>query len=396
MMKKNAEGMHMYRIGQEEKDAVARVIDTRDLFKINNGMHETEQCEALMREIFGVRRSLLMTSGLSALTSALIGMGIGPGDEVIVPAYTYIATAMAVVQAGAIPVIADVDETLTLDADAAEKKITERTKCIIPVHIQGFPCDMDRICAVAKKHGLFVLEDACQADGGSYKGKRLGTHGNAGALSFNQFKIITAGEGGALITDDDKIYERALIYHDASAIAFFGDQLKDVTEPQFCGTEWRTNEVAAAILHQQFLKLDGILSDLRKNKKLLAERLAPKYKFNPSHDIEGDCGTTLPVLFDTEEEARAFAEKASQAKVGNYLPIDTGKHIYNHWTAILEKRGALHPLMDPFKHPANAPYVPDYPNETYPKTLDLLARTTYLLTDPDWTEERIEEIAKAL
>ncbi|MBQ6165407.1 MAG: DegT/DnrJ/EryC1/StrS family aminotransferase [Clostridia bacterium] len=386
----------MYRIGQEEKDAVARVIDTRDLFKINNGMHETEQCEALMREIFGVKRSLLMTSGLSALTSALIGMGIGPGDEVIVPAYTYIATAMAVVQAGAIPVIAEIDETLTLDPDAAEKKITERTKCIIPVHIQGFPCDMDHICAVAKKHGLFVLEDACQADGGSYKGKRLGTHGNAGALSFNQFKIITAGEGGALITDDDKIYERALIYHDASAIAFFGDQLKDVTEPQFCGTEWRTNEVAAAILHQQFLKLDGILSDLRKNKKLLAERLAPKYKFNPSNDIEGDCGTTLPVLFDTEEEARAFAEKASQAKVGNYLPIDTGKHIYNHWTAILEKRGALHPLMDPFKHPANAPYVPDYPNETYPKMLDLLARTTYLLTDPDWTEERIEEIAKAL
>jgi dTDP-4-amino-4,6-dideoxygalactose transaminase len=346
-----------------------------------------------MREIFGVKRSLLMTSGLSALASALIGLGIGPGDEVIVPAYTYIATAMTVVQAGAIPVIADINETLTLDPAAAEKKITPRTRCIIPVHIQGFPCDMDAFCALAEKYGLYILEDACQADGGSYKGRRLGSIGKAGALSFNQFKIVTAGEGGALLTNDDTVYERALIYHDASAIAFFGDQLKDVTEPQFCGTEFRTNEITAAILHQQFLKLDGILTDLRRNKTLLAALLGSKYTFAPSNDIEGDCGTTLPVVFGTEAEARAFCAKAT---IGTIMPIDTGKHIYNHWTAILEKRGALHPLMDPFKFPANAPYVPDYANEDYPATLDLLARTAYLLIEPDWTEEFIRGAAERL
>ena len=383
----------MYRIGQEEKDALARVIDTKDLFKINGGMHETEQTEALMREIFGVKRSLLTTSGLASLASALIGLGIGPGDEVIVPAYTYIATAMAVVQAGAIPVIADVNETLTLDPAAAEKKITPRTKCIIPVHIQGFPCDMDAFCALADKYGLYILEDACQADGGSYKGRRLGSIGNAGALSFNQFKIITAGEGGALLTNDDTVYERALIYHDASAIAFFGDQLKDVTEPQFCGTEFRTTEITAAILHQQLLKLDGILADLRRNKALLASLLGNKYTFAPSNDIEGDCGTTLPVVFASEAEARAFCAKAT---VGNIMPIDTGKHIYNHWTAILEKRGALHPLMDPFMFPANAPFVPDYAHEDYPATLDLLSRTAYLMIDPDWTEAFIRDAAEKM
>ena len=252
---------------------------------------------------------------------------------------------------------------------------------------------MDAFCALAKKYGLFILEDACQADGGAYKGKRLGSIGSAGALSFNQFKIVTAGEGGALLTNDDTVYQRALIYHDASAIAFFGDQLKDVTEPQFCGTEFRTNEITAAILHRQFLKLDGILHDLRRNKALLADLLSIKYRFAPSNDAAGDCGTTLPVVFGSEAEARAFCVKAT---VGTIMPIDTGKHIYNHWTAILEKRGALHPLMDPFKFPANAPFVPDYAHEAYPVTLDLLARTAYLLIEPDWTEEQIRAAAKAL
>ena len=383
----------MYRIGQEEIDAVAAVIRSRDLFKINNGMHETEQTEALLREIFGVKRALLVTSGTGALTSALVGMGVGPGDEVIVPAYTYIATAMAVVAAGAVPVIADIDDSYTLSPAEAEKKITPRTKCIIPVHIQGFPCDMDAITALAEKYDLLVLEDACQADGGSYHGKRLGSIGKAGALSFNQFKIVTAGEGGALLTNDDTLYQRALIYHDASAIAFFGDQLKDVTEPQFCGSELRTNEVSAAILHQQLLKLDGILTDLRRNKRALTEKIAPYCKIGRSNDIEGDCGVTLPVVLEDEASARAFCAKAD---CGAYLPIDTGKHIYDHWTAVLETRGAFHPAMDPFKFKENAGHIPDYKNEVYPNTLRLLACTAFIPVNPDWTEEEIGGIAERI
>ncbi|MCL2301082.1 MAG: aminotransferase class I/II-fold pyridoxal phosphate-dependent enzyme, partial [Firmicutes bacterium] len=181
----------MYRIGQEEIDAVARVILSGQLFKTQGD--ELRCCEALMRGTFGVNHAILMTSGKAALISALTALGVGPGDEVIVPGYTYIATAIAVTAAGAIPVIAEIDETMTLDVADVKRKISSHTKAIIPVHIQGFPCDLDALCAL----GIPVVEDACQADGGSYKGRRLGTVGAAGALSFNMFKVITAGEGGA-------------------------------------------------------------------------------------------------------------------------------------------------------------------------------------------------------
>ena len=175
----------MYRIGKEEIDAVARVIESGELFKINGGpLQESKNLDREMKELFGAD-AIVMTSGHAALTAALIGMGIGPGDQVIVPAYTYIATAMAVVAAGAIPVIADVDESLTLSPRAFEKAITKHTRAVIPVHIQGFPCKMNEICEIAGKHNILVLEDACQADGGSYNGKRLGTIGDAGAFSFN-------------------------------------------------------------------------------------------------------------------------------------------------------------------------------------------------------------------
>ena len=231
----------MYRIGNEEIEAVARVIRSGALFKINGGAQEVRHFEDELCEKFGTTNAICMTSGKAALISALIGMGVGPGDEVIVPAYTYIATAIAVTATGAIPVIADCDETLTIDPEDIERKISSHTKAIIPVHIQGFPSAMDRIMEIAKKHNLFVLEDACQSDGGSFGGKRLGTIGDAGAYSFNFFKIITSGEGGTLVTDNREIYERALIYHDSSAIAYFGNQLESIESEQFCGLEFRVS-----------------------------------------------------------------------------------------------------------------------------------------------------------
>jgi len=314
-------------------------------------------------------------------------MGIGPGDEVIVPAYTYISTAMAVVAAGAIPVIAEVDETLTLCPKDTAARITPRTRAIIPVHIQGFPCNMDALLAVADAHGIPVLEDACQADGGSYHGKRLGTLGKAGALSFNYYKIVTCGEGGALLTDDETVFERALIYHDSSAVAFFGDQLAGFRTEGFCGSEYRSNELCAAVLKVQLSRLDGILADLRRNKQYLMEQLQDVCTFAPSNDPAGDCGTTLALQFDTEAEARAFA--AAEGIHGT-LPIDTGKHVYRHWTPIMEKRGALHPLMDPFKMEANRDIVPDYREDMCPRTLDILSRTVYLSIHPDHTKADLD------
>lgn len=374
----------MYRMGQEEIDAVARIIHSKWMFKVG-GPNVSETClfEEELREKLQCEHAILMTSGHAALASALVGMGIGPGDEVIVPAYTYIATAVAVLSVGAIPIIAEVNETLTLDADDVEKKITRRTKAIIPVHIQGFPCDMDALLAVAKKHRIMVLEDACQADGGSYKGKRLGTIGDAGALSFNQYKIISAGEGGALLTDNRLIFERAAIYHDSSAIAYFGKQLDSFSTEVFCGSEYRTNNLTAAIMRVQLSRLDGILCDLRKNKKYIMTALQNECIFVPSNDPEGDCGTTLAFRFDTEEKAIDFAAKCDGTR-----PIDTGKHVYTNWDSVMNMRGAFHEYFNPYNMPQNK--KPNYTQDMCPKTLDYLKRTVYIAVNPDMTTTELD------
>ena len=378
----------MYRMGKEEIAELAKVIEAGDLFKINGGLKESQQVENKLRNICGSQYPIFMTSGHAALESALVAMGVGPGDEVIVPGYTYIATAMAVVGAGAIPVIAEVDDTLTICVEDIKKKITKNTKVILPVHIQGFPCNMKAIMEIAKEHNLLVLEDACQSVGGSFEGKRLGTYGQTGAFSFNYFKIASCGEGGALLTSDRTFFERALIYQDSSAIAFFGDQMSDFTTEGFCGTEYRSNELCAAVMNVQLDRLDGILSDLRKNKKYMMDQLADVCKFIPSNDIEGDCATTLAVQFDSEGAARKFAEAEG---INGVLPIDTGKHVYKHWTPIMEKRGAFHPLMDPFKMEANKDIIPDYNENMCPKTLERLSKVVYIGLHPDDSKEVLDE-----
>ncbi len=386
----------MYRIGKEEIDAVARAINTKDFFKINGSGQEVLNFESEWKAYSGSEYCLLMTSGFGAIVSALIGLGIGPGDEVIVPGYTYIATALAVTQVGAIPVIADVDETLTIDVKSIEKKITKNTKAIIPVHIQGFPCNMDAICALAKENNIAVIEDACQSIGGRYKDKLLGTIGDAGAYSYNYFKVITAGEGGALVTKNRQIFERALIFHDSSAVAFFGTQLDGINEPLFGGTEFRISDITGAILREQLKKLPAIIDDLHKNKFALIEKLSNKNLVAPSHDSEGDTATTLSLRFESTEKTTAFAEKCQENGLGIVIPINTGKHIYTNWTQIMEKRGALHPLMDPFRMDANKDLQTDYSMDMCPATLDYLSRTAYISINPDWTEEDVLKTAEII
>lgn len=386
----------MYRIGKEEIDAVARAINSKDFFKCNGSGQEVFNFETEFKNYLGSEHCVLMSSGFGALTSALIGLGIGPGDEVIVPAYTYIATALAVTAVGAIPVIVEADETLTIDAKDVEKKITKATKAVMPVHIQGFPCNMDALVALAKKYNIAIVEDACQADGGTYKGRFLGTIGDAGAFSFNYYKVITAGEGGALVTDNKKIFERGLIYHDASAVAFFGNQLDGNSEPIFGGTEFRVSDITGAIMREQLRKLPSIIEDLGKNRKTLTDALCEKATVMPSHDENGGCPTTLALRFASAEETNDFANKCSENGLSIVVPINTGKHIYTNWTQIMEKRGAIHPAMDPFKMKENEGLQMDYTMDMCPKTLDYLARTAYIAIDPDWSEGDIAKIAEII
>ncbi|MBQ7444980.1 MAG: DegT/DnrJ/EryC1/StrS family aminotransferase [Clostridia bacterium] len=386
----------MYRIGQEEIDAVARAINSRDFFKINGGNKEVYHFEEEWKNYVGSDYMILMTSGYAAIVSALIGIGVGPGDEVIVPAYTYIATALAVLETGAIPVIADADETLTIDPEDVKRKITKHTKAIIPVHIQGFPSNMDALKEITNGTGIKIIEDACQSAGGTYKGRFLGSIGDAGTFSFNYFKVITSGEGGAVVTNDRTVYERSLIYHDAGAVAFFGDQLNGISEPLFGGREYRVSDITGAILREQLKKLPGIRADLKKNQFFFIDKLSSRFTKAPSNDMEGDLGTTVALRFGSEKETRDFAQKCAEKGIGFTIPFDTGKHVYTNWTQIMEKRGAFHPAMDPYKFSENQGLQMNYTHDMCKKTLDLLSRTAYLLVNPDWTEETCTNIANTI
>ncbi|MBV9864986.1 MAG: aminotransferase class V-fold PLP-dependent enzyme [Abitibacteriaceae bacterium] len=380
----------MYRMGEEEVQAVRKVIESGQLFRYWSEESEAAQFEREWAAKIGTRDAILMTSGTAALICGLVGLGVGPGDEVIIPSYTFIATALAPLAAGAIPIIADIDESLTIDPRDLEAKITPRTRAIIPVHMNGLPCAMDEVMAIAHAHKLSVLEDACQADGGSYGGKRLGSIGDAGAFSFNYFKIISCGEGGALVTNDAQVHERALIQHDGGC-GFFRD-LSELQTPLFAGWNFRGNEILASILRVQVQRLDDILGALRAEKRLLREELADEtaFAFNPVNDHEGDCATALGLLFESESGARAFLHAVnSEGTVAN-TPRDSGRHIFANWEAILEQRGAHHPDLNPYRAVAESF---SYPADMCPNTLTILGRTVAIPTSIKRSREETLSLA---
>lgn len=375
----------MYRIGQEEIDEITKVINSKQLFRYGDPsqghLQEVDRFEEEWAEKIGTKYALLMCGGgTAALTCALAGLGIGPGDEVIVPAYTWLATASSVLAVGAIPVLADVDETLALDPVDAEKKIGPNTRAVIPVHMVGRTADMQSIMDVARKHGLKVVEDSCQMVGGSYKGKRTGSWGDVGAFSFNWHKIITTGEGGALVTDNQEAYERAYIFHDTGTP--FRLKASELRVPIFVAQQYRADEIMGAIARVQARRLDGILADLRRIRKRYEAELADCLRLAPNNDFEGDCGVCAAFQFDSEAQARAFGQGG--------LPIDSGKHVYTNWEVLATKSVMHHPDMNPFNFPANQGLRMNYGEDVCSRTLDLLRRTVFCGINPDWTDEQVD------
>jgi len=305
---------------------------------------------------------------------------------VIVPGYTFMASAVGVTAVGAVPVVAEVDESLTLDPEDVARKIGPRTRAIMPVHMLGLPCNMDAIMALARERGVLVLEDACQADGGSYKGRRLGSIGDVGAFSFNHYKIITCGEGGAVTTDDEVVYQRALIHHDGGAA--FRQHARSLRVRPWTGSNFRLNEILGAILRVQLGRLEAILSALRREKRMMVEELGEVagLRLSPMHDPEGDCGTHVALLCESEGEARRVLRAAEEAGLGGFIPLDTGIHVYSNWEPILEKRGAHHPRVDPF---ALAEGPVEYSRDMCPRTLEIVARTVCLTTSVRRSEEEL-------
>ena len=214
-------------------------------------------------------------------------MGLKPGDEVIVPAYTFVASYTAIIFAGLVPVLAEIDESLTLDPEDIERRITPKTKAIMPVHMLGNPCNMAAIMAIADKHGLMVLEDACQAVGGSYQGCKLGSIGHMGAFSLNIFKTITAGDGGIAITNSTDLFERAFGVHDQGHKPLRTGV--EVGRRNILGLNFRVNELVGALGLAQLRKIDRITSTLREKKKKLKTLIADAgdFNFRTLHDPEG-------------------------------------------------------------------------------------------------------------
>ncbi|OGV51497.1 MAG: hypothetical protein A2X49_17105 [Lentisphaerae bacterium GWF2_52_8] len=392
----------MYRIGEIELKQLEATIASKQLFRVGNPAaghwQQVVNFEKEWAQLIGAKHALLVSGGgTAALTCALIGIGVGPGDEVIVPAYTFMATASAVLMAGAIPVIAEVDETLALSPEDFEKRISKNTKAVMPVHMIGRPADMDKIMEIARKHGLKVVEDSCQMDGGSYKGRSAGSIGDAGAYSFNDFKILSCGEGGGMVTSDPSVYERASIFHDSGSA--FRPYAKDFTIPVFLGQQYRASELMGAVLRGQLRRLEGILGDARRVAMRIRGEL-DGYKglrISPSNDPAGDCGISVAFTFENEAKARAFAKSPG---VGAWLPIDTGKHVFTNWEPLIKRNVYHHPRMNPFNFEENKGLRADYSPDVCPRTLDICKRTAIISVSPDWTEEmtvqRIEACKKAV
>ena len=290
----------------------------------------------------------------SSLLASALALGLKPGDEIIVPAYTFVASYSSVIFAGLVPVLAEIDESLTLDPDDIEHRITPRTKAIMPVHMLGNPCDMDRIMAIAKKHNLLVLEDSCQAAGASYKGKKVGSIGDIGAFSLNIFKTINSGDGGLVVTNDKSLFETAFGVHDQghkpSRLGV------EVGARSVLGLNFRINELTAAVGLAQLAKLDKIVATLRGKKKKLKDLIseANGFKFRKLNDPDGDCATICTVIFNTKEQAAKISKS-----LGSKTVDQSGWHVYANMEHVLSH---LKNVGQP------------YTKGSYPKTDDILSR----------------------
>jgi 8-amino-3,8-dideoxy-alpha-D-manno-octulosonate transaminase len=397
-------------IGEEEKKAVLEVLDDKYLFRYYGPKGVESRVKKFEEEFaakIGVDYTLATNSCTSALISSLVALGVGPGDEVIVPGYTFFASCAVVVAAKAIPVIIEVDDSLTMDPDDLEKKITPHTKAIIPVHMRGVPCDMDKITAIAKKHNLKVLEDVAQATGGSYKGKRLGSLGDMGAFSFQYHKIITAGEGGAVTTNDQLLIDRAMAYHDTAACWRPGGPAGRFVKERYAGelfpgVNFRMSELTGAVMRAQLTKLDGLLLNMRTNKQRIKKAISgiKGLEFRRLNDPEGDTGVVLIFYLPSADLAGKFSAALNAEGVEASSLHDKSVpdwHVYNHWDMILKKWTAT---------PEGCPYTChyythkggkiEYSPEMNPRTLEYLSRSVHIGIPAQMTPQDCDMIAESI
>lgn len=374
-----------------ERKEVNEVLETGILMRYGfdgprQGIWKAKELEDAICKTFGCKHAQLVSSGTAALTAAMSALGIGYGDEVILPSFTFVASFEAILSVGAVPVFVDVDDTLTLNPVAVRNALTSKTKCIMPVHMCGSMADMDALQAICDEHKLILLEDACQSIGGTYKGKKLGTIGDAGTFSFDFVKTITCAEGGVVMTNREDVYSCSDGYSDHGHDHKGVDRGADLHP--FIGYNFRISELHAAVGLAQIKKLDEFLTIQKKNhaalKKMLSE--IPEVSFRRIPDESGDSCTFLSWFLPTEEVTRAVVAelKAQNSLAGNFYWYDNNWHYIRKWDH-LKTSATLNAL-----HPDLKAAVIHHANKNFAASDAVMGRCVSTAISLTWTDEQLK------
>ena len=384
--------------GEEERKAALEVLESRSLFRYYGPDlgHRVEAFEQAACRLLGSTYAVATSSGTAAIRAGLAALGVGCGDEVIVPAFTFIATVNAVVVQGAVPVFAEIDDTLGLDPRDVETKITSRTAAVMPVHLDNGACDMDPLMEVTRRHRVPVLEDTAQSMGTTYKGRSLGSIGELGAFSLQLEKNVTSGEGGLLVSNDERLYLRAARYQDQGGqfvTSTGGGRGEEPIEP-FVGENLRMTELAGAIAEVQLAKLPGLLAAQRRNQRRILNEIVdlPGLAFRRLPDPDGDGGSSVNVFLPNPAVARRFA-KALRAEGIPAGQLYRGEPVYAT-PSILAKR-TVSGKGGPWncaEHPTDVVYEMGM----CPQTEDLASRSAIIVVTAQYSEADCRDVITAI
>jgi 8-amino-3,8-dideoxy-alpha-D-manno-octulosonate transaminase len=386
-------------LGDEERAAVLEVLDSRSLFRYYGAglLRKVEAFEAASCEVLGSTHAVATSSGTAALRCALAALGVGCGDEVILPALTFIASVNAVVTMGAVPIFAEIDDTLGLDPADVEAKISPRTTAIMPVHLDNGACDMDPLLKVAEAAGVPIIEDTAQSMGASYKGRALGTMGALGAFSLQLEKNVTSGEGGLVVSDDEHLYLRAARYQDQGGqfVTSTGSSRDDTSIEPFVGENLRMTEIAGAIAEVQVRRLPGLLERQRANQRRVLGALTDLpagVTFRRLPDPDGDGGSSVNLFLPTRDLARRFvkalrAERIPVGQLYNGDPVYLTPSIMDKRTAS-NKGGPWHCA----EHPTSVEYGPGL----CPQSEDLAGRAVIVPVAAGYSDSDCDDVVTGI
>jgi dTDP-4-amino-4,6-dideoxygalactose transaminase len=386
-------------IGKEEEELVLKVVRNQEPFRYygHDAAHPPQMAATLEKEFaakYGFKYTLAVTSGTAALETALAALGIGPGDEVIVPAWSWISCFTAVIRVGALPVLAEIDETFCLAPGEITRLRNDNTKAVLLVHFQGVAADLDQILAEAHSNGLKVLEDCAEAVGVTYKGKSVGTYGDIAIFSFQYHKFMTSGEGGMVACNDPTLYERAVRFHDIGQVRPFHAEIKKPTVPAFAGDQFRMTELCAAMALAQLRKVDFIKAHCRRFSARIMSQISGLPGITPRRipDPSGDTSFEMYFSLPSKELAMQFSQKLEQLNVNAKKTTFT----YCHYAREYVQTGAAHaPGASPFGKFKQWP-APGYRQQDFPRTEALIHTFLALPLGVKYTEEDADYIAAAV